>query len=82
MPDLANTPKSAEPAASLAKTLEARSIESAENAIITPDQLDYMADLMTELQEMALRSRMETLATILGLAVGEAGRQMVLLRRY
>lgn len=82
MPDLANTPKSAEPAALPAKTLEARSIESAENAIITPDQLDYMADLMTELQEMALRSRMETLATILGLAVGEAGRQMVLLRRY
>ena len=41
------------------------------------DQLDYMADLMSELREMSQRSGLTTLAAILGLAQTEAAQQIL-----
>ena len=43
---------------------------------MTVDQLDYLADLVAELREMAHKSGMEMLASILGLAETETKRQI------
>jgi len=43
-------------------------------ARMSADQLAYMADMITELQEMAHSEQLETLAIILNLAAGEAHR--------
>ena len=43
---------------------------------VSPDQLAYMADMMAELQEMARNAGLPTLATLLGLSVQEAHRQI------
>ena len=41
------------------------------------DQLDYMADLVSELREMSQRSGLTTLAAILALAQTEAAQQIM-----
>lgn len=45
-------------------------------ADISLDQLDYMADLISEFREMSQRSGMSTLAGILALAQSEAAQQI------
>ena len=50
-------------------------------APMTLDQLDYMADLIAELREMASHAGLGTLAGILALAQSEAGQQIARRRR-
>ncbi|MBX9926141.1 MAG: hypothetical protein K2Y05_07265, partial [Hyphomicrobiaceae bacterium] len=47
---------------------------------LTLDQIDYIADLISELREMAQGARIETLAALLALAQAEAAREAARLR--
>ena len=56
-------------------------VEQAEQAdevsvVLSLDQLEYMADLVSELREMSQRSGLMTLAAILALAQTEAAQQI------
>ena len=47
---------------------------------LTLDQIDYIADLISELREMAQGAKIETLAALLALAQAEAAREAARLR--
>lgn len=72
MPDMAN--------AKSTLTRDSKSPDSSGGPAVSLDQLNYMADLLVEMQVMAVQSRLDTLAVILGLAVGEANQQIAKLR--
>ena len=87
MPDLANEKITVNSDEIVSKTLEAAGLgprrpDPVPDLIMTTDQINYMGDLLAELEEMARRGKMDTLATMLGLAVGEARQQMAKMRRY
>ncbi|MGH8336113.1 MAG: hypothetical protein ACRETL_04655 [Gammaproteobacteria bacterium] len=45
------------------------------------DRVEYMADLIAELRELAEKGRMDTLAAILSLATNEAQQQALIRKR-